>query len=39
MRKVYKILIGEPKEKRLLGTTTRKWKDNIKMVLKELLWN
>jgi hypothetical protein len=39
MRKAYKILIGKPKGKRLLGRPRRKWENNIKMVLKELRCN
>jgi hypothetical protein len=31
----YKILMGKPEEKRLLGRPRRRWVDNIKMDLRE----
>jgi hypothetical protein len=34
-RNIYRILVGKPEEKRPLGRHRRKWKDNIKMDLKE----
>jgi hypothetical protein len=34
-RGVYKILVGRPEGKRLLGRPRRRWEDNIKMDLKE----
>jgi hypothetical protein len=38
MRNSYKIVIGKPKGKRLLGRTRRRWEDNIRMHLKEIGW-
>lgn len=35
---VYKILVGVPKEKRLVGNTRHKWKNNIEVDVKELGW-
>jgi hypothetical protein len=32
-------LVGKPKGKSLLGRTTRRWVDNIKMDLKEIGWD
>jgi len=29
-RNTYKILVGEPEEERILGTTRHMWKDNVK---------
>jgi hypothetical protein len=34
-RNVYKILVGKPVGKRLLGRTRHMWVDNIKMDLRE----
>jgi len=34
----YKILVGVPKEKRLVGNPVHKWKNNIEVDLKELGW-
>jgi hypothetical protein len=36
MRNEYKISIGKPEGKRLLGRPRRRWKDNIKMGLREM---
>jgi hypothetical protein len=33
-RKVYKILVGKPEGKRLLGIRRHRWVDNIKMDLR-----
>jgi hypothetical protein len=33
MRNAYKILVGKPEGKRLLGKYRRKWGDNIRMDL------
>jgi hypothetical protein len=33
---VYRVLMGEPEEKRPLGRTRRTWEDNIKMDLQEV---
>jgi hypothetical protein len=35
MRNVYKILVGKPEGKRLLRRLKYRWKDNIKMHLRE----
>jgi len=35
-RDVYRILVGKPEGKRPLGITRHRWKDNIKVDLKEL---
>jgi hypothetical protein len=32
-RGVYRVLVGKPEEKRLLGRRRLKWEDNIKMDL------
>ena len=34
----YRILVGKPQGIKLLGRLKRKWKDNIKMDLRELGW-
>jgi hypothetical protein len=34
-RGVYRILLGRPEGKRLLGRPTCRWEDNIKMSLRE----
>jgi len=33
---VYRVLVGKPEGKRPLGRTKRRWKDNIKMDLREM---
>jgi hypothetical protein len=35
-RKVYKILVGNPEGKRPLGKPRRRWKENIKLDLREI---
>jgi hypothetical protein len=35
-RKVYKVLVGKPKGKRPLGRPRRRWKDGIRMDLREI---
>jgi hypothetical protein len=35
-RGVYRVLVGNPKGKRPLGRTRRRWKNNIKMDLQEV---
>jgi transcription termination factor 2 len=35
-RGVYRVLVGRPECKKPLGRPRRRWKDNIKMVLREL---
>ena len=32
----YRILVGKPEGKRLLGRPRRKWEDNIKMVFQKI---
>jgi hypothetical protein len=36
-RDVYRVLIGRPKGKRPLGRPGRRWEDNVKMDLKEIV--
>jgi hypothetical protein len=35
-RNAYRILVGNPEVKRALGRRRLRWKDNIKMVLREI---
>jgi hypothetical protein len=35
-RGVYRVLVGRPEGKRLLGKPRRRWEDNIKMDLREI---
>ena len=35
-RKAYRVLMGRPEGERLLGSPRSRWKDNIKMDLKDL---
>jgi hypothetical protein len=37
-RKVYKVLVGEPKGKRPLRRPKRRWEDGIRMDLRETGW-
>jgi hypothetical protein len=37
-RKAYRILVGKPEEKRRLGRPRRRWKDNIRMNVREIGW-
>jgi hypothetical protein len=37
-RNAYRILVGKPEGKRLLGRPRRRWVDNIKMGLGEIGW-
>jgi hypothetical protein len=39
LRNAYRILVGNPEGKRLLGRTRRRWVDNIKMDLREIGWD
>jgi hypothetical protein len=34
-RNAYRILVGKPEEKKLLGRPKRRWVDNVKMDLRE----
>ena len=36
MRSVYRVLVGKPEGKRLLGKPRRRWEDNVKMDLQEV---
>jgi hypothetical protein len=38
-RNAYRILVGNPEGKRLLGRPRRRWVDNIKMDLREIGWD
>ena len=33
---MYRVLVGKPEEKRPLGRSRRRWKDNIKMDLQKV---
>jgi hypothetical protein len=35
-RGVWRVLVGKPAGKRLLGRPRRRWKDNVKMNLQEV---
>jgi hypothetical protein len=37
-RNVYRILVGKPERKRPLGKPRRRWEDNIRMNLREIVW-
>jgi hypothetical protein len=37
-RNVYRVLVGKPEKKRTLGRPRRRWKDGIKMDLREIGW-
>jgi hypothetical protein len=37
-RKVYMVLVGKPEGKKTLGRTRRRWKNGIKMDLRETGW-
>jgi hypothetical protein len=38
-RNAYRLLVGKPEGKRLLGRSRRRWVDNIKMDLLEIGWS
>jgi hypothetical protein len=38
-RNVYRLLVGKPEGKRLLGRPRHRWMGNIKMDLLEIVWN
>jgi hypothetical protein len=38
MRNAYEILVGEPEGKRPRGRFSSRWKDNIRMDLREIGW-
>jgi hypothetical protein len=35
---VYRVLVGKPEGERPLGSSRRRWEDNIKMDLQEVGW-
>jgi hypothetical protein len=35
---VYRVLMGKPEGKRLLGKPRRRWEDGIRMYLREIGW-
>jgi hypothetical protein len=35
-RKLYKVLVGKPEGKRLLGRPRRRWEDGIRMDFREI---
>jgi hypothetical protein len=37
-RNAYRILVGKPEGKRLLGRPRHRWEDNIRMDLREIGW-
>jgi hypothetical protein len=37
-RNSYKILVGKPEGKRPLGRRRRRWEDNIRIHLGEIVW-
>jgi hypothetical protein len=37
-RDAYKILVGKLAGKRPLGSPRRRWKDNIRLILREIIW-
>jgi hypothetical protein len=37
-RNAYRIFVGKPEGKRLLGRPRRRWEDNIRIDLRELGW-
>jgi hypothetical protein len=39
MRNAYSILIGKPEMKRPLGRPSRRWKDIIRIDLREVRWD
>jgi hypothetical protein len=38
MRSAHRILVGRPERKKSLGRPRRRWKDDIKIVHREVLW-
>jgi hypothetical protein len=37
-RNAYRLLVGKPEERRPLGRPRRRWLDNIRMDLVEVMW-
>jgi hypothetical protein len=38
-KNTYRIMVGKPEGKKPLGRRRRRWVDNIKMDLREILWD
>jgi hypothetical protein len=38
MRNAYKVLVGKPEGMRPRGRPSRRWKDDIRMNLNEIVW-
>jgi hypothetical protein len=38
-RNAYRLLVGKPEGKRPLGRPRRRWMDNIRMDLREVVWD
>jgi hypothetical protein len=38
MKNAHKILVGRPTRKRPLGRNRRRWKGNIRMDLRDIVW-
>jgi hypothetical protein len=38
IRSAYSILVGKPEGKKSLGIPRCRWRDNIRMDLKEIVW-
>jgi hypothetical protein len=38
MRNILKILVGKPEGNRPLGRPRRRWEDNIRMDVREIVW-
>jgi hypothetical protein len=37
-RGAFRVLVGKPERRRTLGIPRRRWEDNIKMDLREMVW-
>jgi hypothetical protein len=37
-RDIYNVLVGKPEGKRPLGRHRRRWNENMKICLKEMVW-
>jgi hypothetical protein len=38
-RNAYRLLVGKPEGKRLLGRPRRRWVDNMRIDLEEVVWD
>jgi hypothetical protein len=38
IRNAYKILVGKPERKRPLGRPIHRWDNNMRMYLREIVW-